>query len=69
VNSGDRVGGCLPVQLFVSGRQAPQLLSPLPPIHALSDKEFFTELQRRYGGTNVLAKDGTAGVAVAFIAR
>jgi hypothetical protein len=45
------------------------LPSPLPPIHALSDKESLTELQRRYGGINALAKGGTAGVAVAFIAR
>lgn len=36
--------------LFISGRYAPQLLAPEPPIHALPEAEFVEKL-RRYNGT------------------
>ena len=39
-----------PVQLFVSGRRAPQIPDPDPPIHQLPDAEFIEEL-RRFNGT------------------
>lgn len=39
-----------PLQLFVSGRIAPQLADLNPPIHRLPDPEFLQEL-RRYNGT------------------
>jgi medium-chain acyl-[acyl-carrier-protein] hydrolase len=39
-----------PMQLFVSGRRAPQLPDPDPPIHQLPDSEFIEEL-RRFNGT------------------
>ena len=39
-----------PVHLFVSGRRAPQILDPDPPISQLPDAEFVEEL-RRYNGT------------------
>ncbi|MEM8805127.1 MAG: alpha/beta fold hydrolase [Cyanobacteria bacterium P01_G01_bin.38] len=43
--------GCpLPVRLFVSGRQAPQVPLPLPWIHTLPDSGLKAEL-RSYGGT------------------
>ena len=39
-----------PVHLFVSGRCAPQVPDPDPPIHTLPEPEFLDEL-RRYNGT------------------
>lgn len=42
--------GLMPLHLFVSGRRAPQLPDPDPPIHALPESEFLQEL-RRYNGT------------------
>ncbi len=39
-----------PMHLFVSGRRAPWLPNPDPPIHHLPDAEFVEEL-RRYNGT------------------
>jgi medium-chain acyl-[acyl-carrier-protein] hydrolase len=39
-----------PVHLFVSGRRAPQVPDPDPPIHTLPEREFLDEL-RRYNGT------------------
>ncbi len=42
--------GLLPLHLFLSGRPAPQLPAPQPPIHALPDPEFIEEL-RRFNGT------------------
>jgi medium-chain acyl-[acyl-carrier-protein] hydrolase len=45
-----RQHGPSPVHLFVSGREAPQLPSPDPPIHALPEPQFIAELQR-FNGT------------------
>lgn len=42
--------GLEPVHLFVSGRRAPQLLDPDPPLRHLPDAAFIEELQRRYDG-------------------
>lgn len=42
--------GLSPVHLFVSGRRAPQVPDPDPPIHTLPEREFLDEL-RRYNGT------------------
>lgn len=39
-----------PARLFVSGRPAPEHVSPLPPLHELPDDRFIAEVQRRYGG-------------------
>lgn len=41
--------GCSPVHLFVSGRRAPQVPDPDPPIHTLPDSEFLAELRRLNG--------------------
>ncbi len=38
-----------PVHLFVSGRRAPQVPPPSPPIHALPDREFISEIRRLNG--------------------
>lgn len=38
-----------PIHLFISGRRAPQLPDPAPPIHNLSDPEFLQELRRLNG--------------------
>jgi medium-chain acyl-[acyl-carrier-protein] hydrolase len=38
-----------PVKLFVSGRRAPQIPNPDPPIHQLPDAEFIEELRRLNG--------------------
>src|SRR5690349_12346622 len=40
----------LPLHLFVSGRQAPQLMDRSEPIHQLPDREFIEKL-RSYNGT------------------
>ena len=39
-----------PTALFVSGRVAPHLPDPLPPIHALPEAELLDEMVRRYAG-------------------
>ncbi|MGH8612918.1 MAG: thioesterase II family protein [Gammaproteobacteria bacterium] len=39
-----------PIHLFVSGRGAPQIPPPEPPIHALPEPQFIAELQR-FNGT------------------
>ncbi len=41
--------GLLPVHLFVSGRRAPQVPDPDPPIHALPEPAFKEELRRLNG--------------------
>ena len=38
----------LPVQLVVSGRRAPSLPDPFPPLRHLSDEAFVSEINRRY---------------------
>lgn len=38
------------MHLFVSGRRAPQLPDPHPPLHHLSDNAFIEGLQHRYDG-------------------
>lgn len=43
-----RGGAPLPVCLFVSGRRAPQLPDPEPPLHALADGPFVGAMVRRY---------------------
>jgi medium-chain acyl-[acyl-carrier-protein] hydrolase len=45
-----REGGPMPLQLFASGRPAPQLELDDPPIHALPHDEFIQQL-RRFAGT------------------
>jgi len=45
-----RGGRPMPEWLFVSGRRAPQIPDPEPPIPELPDEEFARELQRRYQG-------------------
>jgi surfactin synthase thioesterase subunit len=42
--------GPLPHHLFVSGRRAPGLPDPDPPLSGLPDAAFLEELSRRYGG-------------------
>ena len=42
--------GLSPIYLFVSGRRAPQIPDPDPPIHALPEPEFMEEL-RHFNGT------------------
>lgn len=44
-----RRGGPRPLHLVVSGYRAPQLVDPLPPIHALPADVFVAELRRRHG--------------------
>jgi medium-chain acyl-[acyl-carrier-protein] hydrolase len=39
-----------PFRLFVSGRRAPQIPDPYPPISHLPDNEFVNEINQRYGG-------------------
>ncbi|NMG08631.1 thioesterase II family protein [Brasilonema sp. UFV-L1] len=38
-----------PIHLFVSGRRAPQIPDPKPPVHALNEPEFIEELYRLNG--------------------
>jgi medium-chain acyl-[acyl-carrier-protein] hydrolase len=45
-----RLGAPAPRRLFITARQAPQLLETRPPLHLLPDEELFEELDRRYGG-------------------
>lgn len=40
----------LPIHLYVSGRRAPHLPDPSPPLYALDDSRFIAELQRQYNG-------------------
>lgn len=44
------LGAPAPFRLFVSGRRAPRLPNPEPPLHTLPDAVFVAELQLRYGG-------------------
>ncbi|WP_017317185.1 thioesterase II family protein [Mastigocladopsis repens] len=39
----------IPVHLFISGRRAPQIPDPKPPVHALPEPEFKEELRRLNG--------------------
>ncbi|ARV58393.1 putative thioesterase [Nostocales cyanobacterium HT-58-2] len=41
--------GIVPDQLFVSGRRAPQIPNPKPPMHALPESKFKQELRRLNG--------------------
>jgi medium-chain acyl-[acyl-carrier-protein] hydrolase len=43
-------GGPAPRHLVVSGRRAPGIADPLPPLRGLTDAAFLTEIDRRYGG-------------------
>jgi medium-chain acyl-[acyl-carrier-protein] hydrolase len=43
-------GGPEPAHLFVSGRRAPQVPDPEPPISQLPDERLVAELRRRYDG-------------------
>jgi surfactin synthase thioesterase subunit len=53
-----RTGSPLPEHLFISGRRAPQIPEPLPPIPDLPDHLFVVELQQRYGGLpDLIAND------------
>jgi surfactin synthase thioesterase subunit len=45
-----QVGGPQPTHLFVSGRRAPHLPDPEPPLGDLPDEAFLSEINRRYGG-------------------
>lgn len=45
-----RRGGPLPVHLYASGRRSPTVPDVEPPLHRLPDREFVTELERRFGG-------------------
>jgi surfactin synthase thioesterase subunit len=45
-----RRGGPMPFHLFVSGRRAPHLADPDPPLAGLADNEFVAEINRRFGG-------------------
>lgn len=46
-----------PVHMFVSGRRAPQIPDPDPPIHALSEPEFIEELRRLNGTPEALLEN------------
>ncbi|WP_382326752.1 thioesterase II family protein [Hydrogenophaga sp. UC242_50] len=43
-------GAPMPRHLFVSGRRPPHWPNPDPLLHVLSDADFVTEINRRYGG-------------------
>ncbi|MBK8323392.1 MAG: thioesterase [Betaproteobacteria bacterium] len=43
-------GAPVPAHLFMSGRRGPRVPDTEPPLHALSDADFVSELLRRYGG-------------------
>lgn len=43
-------GSALPTRLFVTARQAPQLIETRPSLYQLPDEQLFEELDRRYGG-------------------
>lgn len=45
-----RRGGPTPVHLFVSGRRAPHIADPDPPLAGLPDEDFVREINRRFGG-------------------
>lgn len=44
-----RSGGPMPLRLFASGRGAPHVPSPEPPVHALPEPEFLHEVRRLSG--------------------
>ncbi|MFN8490082.1 MAG: thioesterase domain-containing protein [Caldilineaceae bacterium] len=44
----------MPLHLFASGRRAPQLPDPHPPLHILPDDAFLAAIQQRYGGLPAL---------------
>ena len=45
-----RLDAPMPLRLFITARQAPQLVEAPPPLHGLPDQEFFEALHHRYGG-------------------
>jgi len=45
-----REGGPQPLHLFVSGRRAPHVVDPDPPLSGLSDDDFAHEINKRFGG-------------------
>ncbi len=45
-----RLGEPAPMQLLVSGRRAPNLSDPNPPLHTLPSEAFLDAVQKRYGG-------------------
>ena len=45
-----RMGAPAPAVLFVSGRRAPHLPDPDPPLHPLADVQFLRTIIRRYNG-------------------
>jgi medium-chain acyl-[acyl-carrier-protein] hydrolase len=47
-----------PVHLFVSGRRAPQIHNPDPPIYTLSEPEFKEELRRLNGTHKAVLENG-----------
>lgn len=52
-----RAGQPGPVGLFVSGRRAPQLADPNPPLHGLGDAALVAELERRGGIAAQVVRD------------
>lgn len=52
-----RRGHALPCALFVSGRGAPHVPRPQPPIFSLSEEEFIAELRRLHGTPEELLED------------
>jgi medium-chain acyl-[acyl-carrier-protein] hydrolase len=60
--------GFRPEHLFVSGRQAPHLVYPRPPIHQLGDEAFSDEM-RRLNGTpeHVLANAALLSLAIRIV--
>jgi medium-chain acyl-[acyl-carrier-protein] hydrolase len=49
--------GQSPVHLFISGRRAPQLAAPHPPIHNLPEAEFVEKLRRLNGTPEAVLRD------------
>jgi medium-chain acyl-[acyl-carrier-protein] hydrolase len=49
--------GQSPVHLFISGRRAPQLPAPHPPIHNLPESEFVEKLRRLNGTPEAVLRD------------
>jgi medium-chain acyl-[acyl-carrier-protein] hydrolase len=46
-----------PVHLFLSGRRAPQVPAPHPPIHALPDSQFVEKLRRLNGTPEAVLRE------------
>ncbi|MDM9379441.1 thioesterase II family protein [Chlorogloeopsis sp. ULAP01] len=46
-----------PIHLFISGRRAPQILDPDPPIHALDEPAFKEELRRLNGTSETILEN------------